>query len=73
MHNAFIYQGYNLRAALWLAQSAKAARDQQLADIVQAAGERSPANGGQITRVDLREAAVVQNPTGQQGLPDLVE
>mmetsp|Transcript_12691 Transcript_12691/g.38257 ORF Transcript_12691/g.38257 Transcript_12691/m.38257 type:complete len:418 (+) Transcript_12691:2731-3984(+) len=56
-----------------ISTAAKAARDQQLAEIVQAAGERPPAGGGQMTRIDLREAAVVQNPTSAQGLPDLAE
>lgn len=54
-------------------QAAKAGRDKQLKDIVEAAGERPPAGGGTITRIDLREAAVVQNPTAAQGLQDLAE
>lgn len=58
---------------LWSMQAAKAGRDKQLKDIVEAAGERPPAGGGTITRIDLREAAVVQNPTAAQGLQDLAE
>ena len=38
-----------------------------------AAGEHPPAGGGTLVRIDLREAAVVQNPTANQGLPDLQE
>lgn len=54
-------------------QAAKAARDKQLKDIVEAAGERPPPGGGTITRIDLREAAVVQNPATVAGLHDLAE
>ena len=108
-----------------LAQAAKQARDKQLADIVESAGQRpqvgcvldllhmcacyavlvlhadaaptcmcgpwpgalltpsSPdsqslpgivqAGGGQMLRIDLREAAVVQNPTSGGGLGDVAE
>ncbi len=55
-------------------QAAKAQRDQQLKDIVEQAGQRPAAGGGQLMRIDLREAAVVQNPTANEGgLHDLAE
>mmetsp|Transcript_11499 Transcript_11499/g.34542 ORF Transcript_11499/g.34542 Transcript_11499/m.34542 type:complete len:421 (+) Transcript_11499:87-1349(+) len=56
-----------------ISPAAKAARDKQLKDIVEAAGERPPPGGGTITRIDLREAAVVQNPATVAGLHDLAE
>ena len=113
---------------LWAsaAQAAKQARDKQLADIVESAGQRpqvgcvhvtaahtsllhifgfahwdwpphayavmgpavfqachypsisdvsdvAQAGGGQMLRIDLREAAVVQNPTSGGGLGDVAE
>lgn len=56
-------------------QAAKAQRDQQLKDIVEQAGQRPVAAGSrQLMRIDLREAAVVQNPTANEGgLHDLAE
>jgi serine/threonine-protein kinase SRK2 len=57
-----------------ISTAAKAQRDQQLKDIVEQAGQRPAAGGGQLVRIDLREAAVVQNPTsGGGGLADLAE
>jgi hypothetical protein len=110
-------------AGRYLVQAAKQARDKQLADIVESAGQRPQvasvlstamngrtmhclrrlprpvqlwisghgprmsfapfthsisltlvqAGGGQMLRIDLREAAVVQNPTSGGGLGDVAE
>lgn len=56
-----------------ISTAAKQARDKQLADIVESAGQRPQAGGGQMLRIDLREAAVVQNPTSGGGLGDVAE
>mmetsp|Transcript_11498 Transcript_11498/g.34535 ORF Transcript_11498/g.34535 Transcript_11498/m.34535 type:complete len:420 (+) Transcript_11498:87-1346(+) len=56
-----------------ISPAAKAARDQQLKDIVEAAATHPPEGGGVITRIDLRDVAVVQSPAAEEGLPGLAE
>lgn len=50
-----------------ISQAAKAERDAQLQSIVNAAGEPARAGGGEMTRIDLRESVVVQNPSSGNG------
>lgn len=61
------------RTCVAATQAAKAARDQQLKDIVEAAATHPPEGGGVITRIDLRDVAVVQSPAAEEGLPGLAE
>lgn len=56
-----------------ISPAAKAQRDEQLQKIVEAAGEQPRNGGGDIIKIDLREAAVVENPTATAGLHDLQE
>lgn len=60
-------------AGVMATQAAKAARDQQLKDIVESAATHPPEGGGVITRIDLRDVAVVQSPAAEEGLPGLAE
>lgn len=58
---------------LFRTQAAKAALDRQLMELVEAAGERAPAGGGTISRVDLREVAAMQQLAGSQHIRGLAQ